>query len=300
MYYYIINPAAGRGQVRTIQEKLRSTLDQLGIKGEWVKSTGPGEIAKLTAEGIGKGASTIVAIGGDDTVNEVINGVGNHDEVAIGIIPLGSTNRLATQLGITDWQQACQVLAARRLTPYSLIAAGQKFFLSTLTLGFETELDKAVDTGDTSLKARTGQLTRSLKHARRYQPLHCKIRVDDQFTLECDLFSLQIANQKFLNPLAENQLLVSLRDQPGKLQLGSYVWRLLRDRGSKVTEDIATTRFLASRVVIETSPVTGIMVDGKVTGRTPIAIRLTDRRIRFITEKIQGDFKAALGSKLRS
>jgi diacylglycerol kinase family enzyme len=84
-------------------------------------------------------------VGGDDTVNEVINGI-DRENVAVGIIPIGTTNRVATQLGIITWQQACEALAARRLTPYSLIAAGQKFFLSTLTLGFETDLDKTVDT----------------------------------------------------------------------------------------------------------------------------------------------------------
>jgi len=70
----------------------------------------------------------------------------------------------------------------------------------------------------------------------------------------------------------------------------------LRNRALPTTEEAATTRFLAKRVVIETDPVTGIMVDGKVAGRTPIAIRLTDRRIRFITEKVMGDFKEAVGS----
>ena len=58
------------------------------------------------------------------------------------------------QLGIVQWQQACEALAARRLTPYSLIAAGQKFFLSTLTLGFETDLDKTIDTTATGWRAR--------------------------------------------------------------------------------------------------------------------------------------------------
>jgi hypothetical protein len=41
------------------------------------------------------------------------------------------------------------------------------------------------------------------------------------------------------------------------------------------------------------------MVDGKVAGRTPIAIRLTDRRVRFITEKVVGDLKVAVGAAPR-
>lgn len=295
MYYYIVNPAAGRGQVNNLQDKLRSRLSQLGISGEWVKTTGSGDATRLTRAAIAAGHTTVVAVGGDDTVNEVINGI-DRDNVAIGIIPTGSTNRVATQLGIITWPQACEALAARRLTPYSLIAAGQKFFLSTLTLGFETDLDKTVDTDLTGWRAQIGQFKQSLGHARNYTTLHAKIDVDGQYKLECDLFTLSIANQKFLNPLAENRLIVSLSDRPAAgLKLGHMVWNTLRNRAhGTLGDEHATTRFLANRVVIETTPPTGIMVDGKVTSRTPIAIRLTDRRVRFITEKVVADFKSAV------
>lgn len=293
MYYYVVNPAAGRGQIKGLQDKLRTRLDSLGIRGEWVKTTGPGDATRLTKAAVASGHTTIVAVGGDDTVNEVINGI-DTPGVAIGIIPIGTSNRVAAQLGIVQWQQACEALAARRLTSYSLIAAGQKFFLSTLTLGFETDLDKTVDTADTGLRARVSQFKQSFGHARNYGTLRAKIEVDGQFKLQCDLFSLSIANQKFLNPLADNRLIVSISDRPDHgLQLGQMVWQTLRNRSLSGLEE-ATTRFLAHRVVIETDPPTGIMVDGKVAGRTPIAIRLTDRSIRFITEKVVADFKDAI------
>lgn len=297
MYYYIVNPTAGHGQIKNLQTKLRSRLDGLGIRGEWVKTTGPGDATRLAKAAVAAGHTTIVAVGGDDTVNEVINGI-EHDNVAVGIIPIGTANRVANQLGIITWPQACEALAARRLTPYSLIAAGQKFFLSTLTLGFETDLDKTVDTSTNGLRARVAQLAQSLGHAQSYQTLKCRIEVDGKYTLSCDLFTLSVANQKFLNPLADNRLIVALSDRPNaRLKLGRMVVQTLRSRGQSTLEDTATTRFLADRVVIETDPPTGIMVDGKVAGRTPIAIRLTDRRIRFITEKIIADFKDALGPK---
>ena len=297
MYYYVVNPAAGRGQLAAVQDKLRSRLGELGIGGEWAKTTGPGEAAKMAAAAAAAGHTTIVAVGGDDTVNEVINGLGGAEHVAVGIVPMGTSNRVAGQLGINSWQQACVLLAARRLTPYSLIAAGQQFFLSTLTLGFETELDKQVDTAPTDLRARAGQMRRAFSQARAFNSLHAKIQVDDDFTLEADVFSLSLANQKFLNPLAENRLVVSMSDHPGRgVQTAGHVWQLLRSRGQHI-EEIATTRFLAQKVVIETTPASTIMVDGKVTSRTPIAIRLTDRRIRFITEKVGGDFKEALSQR---
>jgi len=283
MYYYIVNPAAGRGYNKALQDKIRLKLDELGIRGEWAKTTGPGEATNMAAAAVASGHTTIVAVGGDDTVNEVINGLGDS-AVAIGIIPTGDVNRLAGQLGIDGWQQGCEVLAARRLTSYGLIAAGQKYFLSTLTMGFETDLDKTVDSSKPGFRARLIQLRQSLGYARGFTTLRAKLTIDGSMTVNCDLFSLSIANQKFLNPLADDKLVISLSDRPGTRQLGGYLWQLLR-YGTSPLEETATSRFLATHIVIDTTPPTGIMVDGKVAGRTPIAIRLTDRRVRFITEK---------------
>jgi diacylglycerol kinase family enzyme len=285
MYYYIVNPTAGNGAIRGLQDKLRGRLTELGIGGEWAKTTAPGEATKMAKAAIAKGHTTIVAVGGDDTVNEVINGIAKEN-VAIGIIPVGNGNRIAERLGVTSWQQACEVLAARRLTSYNLIAAGQKFFLSTLTLGFETDVDKHVETPQDGLRGRLSTMKQSWGHARNYDPLECKIVADDNLKLKATIFSLSVSNQKFDNPLAKNQLVVSLSDQPKGRQLGSYLWS--RAKGHSPLQELPTTRFLAGRVVIETTPVTGIMVDGKVAGRTPIAIRLTDRKVKFITEKAAG------------
>lgn len=286
MYYYILNPAAAKVSQSGFETNLRNQLNALGIGGEFVKTTGTGDATKLAKMGIEKGYTTIVAVGGDGIVNEVVNGI-TRPNVAVGIIPAGNSNRIAASLGIMHWQQAAQVLAARRITPYGLIAAGQNFFLSTLTLGFDTEVDKQVDpSAAKGLRSRLGHMTASFRHARKFEPLRCRIQVDNNFKLECDLFSLAVSNQKFANPLADNRLVVSIRDQPGHRDMATYLWA--RARGLEVIEDAATTKFLANRVVIETTPPTGIMVDGNLVTRTPIAIRITERQVRFITERQDG------------
>jgi diacylglycerol kinase family enzyme len=282
MYYYILNPAAGRGSVNTIQDKLRSKLTTLGVAGEFVKTTGSGDATKITRAAIDKGYTTIVAVGGDGTVNEVINGI-TRDNVAIGIIPIGKTNSLARRLGITGWQSALPILANRRLTSFGLMAAGQQFFLSTLTLGFATDLDKTVDTQEQGLRPRLKQFAQGWGRAQNFQPLACQIKADDKFQLDTQIFTLSVSNQKFYNPLAPNKLIVNISSQPSRIQLTGLLWSLIRRETGR--EDVATTRFLADRVLIDTQPSTGIMIDGKVAGRTPIAVRLTDRRIRFISAK---------------
>ncbi len=292
MYYYIINPSSGRGRINAIQDKLRTELNNLGIGGEFAKTTGPGDATKMAKAAADKGFNTIVAVGGDNTLNEVINGLAGTD-VAIGIIPIGDTNELAHQFGITGWQQAAHILAARRITSYGLIAAGQKFFLSTLTLGFETDLDKNLDASPTQgLKSRLQQFKTAFGHARNYSTLRCHITLDDKLEVEAEIFTLSLSNQKFDDSLANNELIINLIDKPRSASMAPYLWRHLK--GAKPVTDLPTTRLRGTRAVITTDPPTGIMIDGKLTSRTPIAIRLTDRRVRIITEKQLGNIKQGL------
>lgn len=281
MYYYIINPAAGKAMAHTIQDKLRTELKALGIGGEFVTTTGPGDATKLASQAIAKGFTTIVAVGGDETVNEVINGVVS-DQAAVGVIPIGVTNQIANQLGIHTWQQGCTVLAARRISEYALIAAGEDFLLSSLTLGFETELPEVVTPPSSSLKDKVLHLRDSFKRAQDYEPIACSIDVDGKYTVRAKVFSLSVTNQKFISSTAPNELSVSITDRPNKRQIGSL---LLLGKHSESLGELATTHFQGKRITLSTTPSTNVAIDGKIVARTPLTIRLTDRRIRFIVEK---------------
>lgn len=289
MYYYVVNPAAGGGAINGLQDKLRTRLKELGIEGEMAKTTGPGDATKMVKRAIAEGATTIVAVGGDGTVNEVINGV-SKDSIAVGIIPIGRGNQVATRLGIPGWREATDILAARRLTSYGLIAAGQHYFLSSLNLGFETAVDneliEAEDSG--GLRGRFRKLTTGWNRAGEFEPLQASLEVDGKYTLTAPVFNLRVTNQKFDDPQADNRLRITISSRPDTVQRARYAWSLLRKED---TATVSTTRFLADRVVISTKPVTPLLIDGKHSQETPVAIRLTNRRIRFITGKPNGGFK---------
>ena len=90
---------------------------------EWVRAKGhtlrarvtwePGDGTVFAREAIDAGADTVVACGGDGTVNEVVNGL-EGTRVALGIIPAGTANDFARQVGIPDDANAAMDIVLRR------------------------------------------------------------------------------------------------------------------------------------------------------------------------------------------
>jgi diacylglycerol kinase (ATP) len=90
---------------------------------EWVRAKGhtvrprvtwePGDGAVLAREAVAAGTDTVIACGGDGTVNEVVNGL-EGTRVALGIIPAGTANDFASQVGIPDDPNGAMDIILRR------------------------------------------------------------------------------------------------------------------------------------------------------------------------------------------
>lgn len=97
----IYNPASGQYSARrkaAIEEAL-AVLRQAGAEAEAIVTETPGSAGGLAQEAASKGYDAILACGGDGTVHEVLQGLVGTD-VALGVIPLGTANALAANLGL--------------------------------------------------------------------------------------------------------------------------------------------------------------------------------------------------------
>lgn len=103
-------------------DKARHFLRHLGDIGtHWTlkKTSGPGDARQLAAAAVREGFETIVAAGGDGTLNEVLNGLGDAPDgfqrARLGLLPLGTVNVFARELGIpTRLEAALEILGAGR------------------------------------------------------------------------------------------------------------------------------------------------------------------------------------------
>ena len=108
----IYNPASGQHSRsrRVAIDKALAVLHAAGIETEAIETTAPGSAGPLAEEAARRGCDTIIACGGDGTVHEVLqNLVGT--QVALGVVPLGTANALAANLGL----QTSPAKAVRRL-----------------------------------------------------------------------------------------------------------------------------------------------------------------------------------------
>lgn len=115
----ILNPIAGRGAGSRLSSQIAGCLRSHGLDFELVNTQAPGHATHLAARAAGQGRSLVVAVGGDGTVNEVINGLiqanGCANGTALGIVPIGTGNDFAFGAGLPmDLTAACQVIARGR------------------------------------------------------------------------------------------------------------------------------------------------------------------------------------------
>lgn len=97
----IYNPESGQHSPRrkAVIEEALAVLRAAGVEAEALATDSPGSAGVLAAEAIRQGCDTIFACGGDGTVHEVLQSVVGTD-VALGVVPLGTANALAADLGL--------------------------------------------------------------------------------------------------------------------------------------------------------------------------------------------------------
>ena len=100
MYFFIVNPCSSGGRGERIWKKLKKLLEKRTVSYEAYLTRQPGEArdyARALTENVQE-KRIIVAVGGDGTFNEVLDGLYFYPEVSLGYIPAGSGNDFARSL----------------------------------------------------------------------------------------------------------------------------------------------------------------------------------------------------------
>jgi YegS/Rv2252/BmrU family lipid kinase len=136
----ILNPAA-RG-ART--QRLRTQVEKLARGTTLCATTNAGEAEFLARNAVAEGYERIVAAGGDGTINEIVNGIAGHSNIALGVLPLGTMNVFATELGlpVNDLASCWKIIQGNKTHRVDLPRANRKHFVQLAGVGLDAQAVK--------------------------------------------------------------------------------------------------------------------------------------------------------------
>ena len=149
-YHIILNPVAGKGASGQALPQIKERLDQLGVAYDLTITYRPWHAAEIARQSVEAGYGALVSVGGDGTMNEVLNGLMIAREMglgdaALGVIPIGRGNDFAYGMGAPlDMESACLALAGghtRRVVIGRVTGGdspGGRFFGNGVGIGFDT------------------------------------------------------------------------------------------------------------------------------------------------------------------
>lgn len=143
----IVNPAAGGGRCRkmigTVLEKLRAG----GVEIDVAETTAPGKATELARKGIADGYREFIAVGGDGTSFEVVNGLfpGQQSErVSLAFLPLGTGNSFLRDFSDRGVEYGIESILAGRSRPCDVIRlnyrGGSLYYINLLSVGFSADV----------------------------------------------------------------------------------------------------------------------------------------------------------------
>lgn len=133
----ILNPAARSEKASRLLERIRELSGGAPVR----LTSEAGDASRIAAEAVRDGVEVIIAAGGDGTLNEVVNGIGNAP-VRLGILPVGTMNVFATELGIPhgNLERAWSIIEQGKVVAVDLPKANDTHFIQLAGVGLDAEV----------------------------------------------------------------------------------------------------------------------------------------------------------------
>ena len=277
-FFAIVNPAAGGGRAAKLAAPTLARLRDRGLQIEVVESAGPRHAQQLSSEAYGQGYRQFLAVGGDGTAHEILNGifVGRRlvEKVSLGFLPLGTGNSFLRDFAKQGAETSLQALLTSRKRPVDLIrlihSQGEVYSFNLLSVGFTADvamLTNRMLKPFGPLGYLLGVFVRVVQLNRRSFSLKCD---DDQDWDDRRALFLTFNNSKYTggtmliapNADATDGLIEFVRWGPiGRLALLRMLPRLYD--GTHIEHPLAARRSVR-RVEFNLSKPVDIMIDGEV------------------------------------
>ncbi len=181
--FVIINPVSGPARRGTAEERVSlatDALDSVGLRAEILLTESAGHAYELARHAVGAGAELVIAWGGDGTINEVGRAVA-FSNTALGIVPAGSGNGLARELGIPFFPRRALAYALRK--PARSIDSAEidgRLFFNVAGIGLDAHVAERVSRKHHAHGGLRRYVVASTREILTYRPLEYLIQTDQE------------------------------------------------------------------------------------------------------------------------
>ena len=295
----IANPGAGKASNAADNLKLViGYLEKNGLKVDVAFAKPKEEATPIARKAIKDGYKTVIAMGGDGTIEAVMRGM-MGSKVRLGIVPAGTENNIAKSLGIPkDLEEACALIASDHTLKLDMgqvtTRKGKKFvFFEMATIGLSAAVYPDAN------KAASGKLSSIKATAMTFIHQETRPRVfltlDDESKIEVETMLVMVSNTPVFGKdflvapeasLQDGLLDISVYPDFSKVELIRY-YAAVMDGG--YSGDGKVQNYQARKIKVESSPKQEVMADGVALGKGTIKIKVLKNALRVITaEKSPG------------
>jgi diacylglycerol kinase (ATP) len=295
----IVNPHAGQRRVGEEVPRLEAALRERGLDYRLVMTDGPWDAAGLARAALEAGGRFLVAVGGDGTVHEVVNGMFRDDgepiaeQPVLGVVPAGSGSDLVRTFGLPgDVTRACAHLDGDNVYPFDVVRISCSTGDGTRTVRYcanvaEAGLGAAVAARAARLSPRLGRSRYFLAFWRelpRYRLASVRVQ-SDRSVYEGPAYQVVIGNCQFYG----GGMRISPRSYPGDGVVDTLIFTGPKSdaftmiprvyRGDHIPHDHIREQRAKVAVKVEAEPALPVEADGEVLGTTPATFQVVPRRI---------------------
>ncbi|HEX2920231.1 MAG TPA: diacylglycerol kinase family protein [Bacteroidales bacterium] len=298
----IINPNAGKGKGKKDSSRILSLLKKAGFTFTPKFTERRGHAIVHTKQGIEEGFRMIIIVGGDGTLNEVVNGIMTNgacpsEDITIGLIPVGTGNDWGRMFGIPmNYDSAISIITKNKTMLHDIghvryfeeTREKERYFINMAGLGFQSAVVKR--SNHQKEKGRGGKLIylySLLKTLITYRNVKSFIKIDNE-EIEADIFSVSIGNGRYSgsgmrqNPEAipdDGLFDISVINNMGKVEVVRSIG-LLYD--GTILSHPKIDGYRGKTIEISSETPVNVDADGETLGHTPACFNIIPRGINII------------------
>jgi YegS/Rv2252/BmrU family lipid kinase len=302
-WFVIINPNAGRRKGEKDWNEISKLLTEAGLEYTCVFTDAPNHAVKLSRKYIEAGFRKIIVVGGDGTLNEVINGIFTQrkyapDEIIVAMIPVGTGNDWGRSFSIPyDYKEAISVIAREKTVRQDVgrvnYTSGDRqhtrHFINMAGIGFDAEV--ANKTNRQKREGKSGPLSYLVNiftSLMQFKPVHTNFLIDNKPVNE-HIFSASIAICQF-NGGGMKQAPHAIPDDGlfditiiTKVSRTTVLRNVLKLYDGSFVKLQQVKQFRGQVVKIDSEPALLLETDGESLGYTPMTFEILPRAVTVVT-----------------